>query len=152
MKNQVEKLTVRIYDSKIIERMDDIWDEVKNLYRVKNKFLVDLLIRGIESVENESKSIDEMRADGNIFKELKRLTALLNRFVDIGYEHYKESFVIGKENQTLISRLYHIIFRMAEDNGISVQKYNEGLFDSLPSGFREITQNFIKEFEARENT
>lgn len=152
MEKGLEKLTVRIYDSRVIDRMDDIWKEVKNLYRVKNKFMLDLLVRGIESIENENKNVNEMRADGNIFKELKRLTLLLNRFVDVGYDHYKESFVIGKENQILISRLYHIIFRLAEDKELPIDKYDKGIYDSLPSGFREITQSFIKEFEARENT
>jgi len=152
MKDSLQKFTVRIYDSKTIERFENVWRSFERLYTTQNSFVVDLLLRGIESVEKESANIVDMKENGNIFIELKRLTSLLNRFVDVGYEHYKESFVIGKENQTLISRLYHIIFRLAKEKGISIDTYNRGIFDGLPENFEEITENLIKAFNARGNT
>ena len=105
MKDSIREMMVRLYDSRVIDRLDDLWKKHERLYTTKNAFICDLLLRGIESVENEMSNVKEMQRDGNIFKEMKRLTSLLDRFVDVGYEHYKESYVIGKENQTLISRL-----------------------------------------------
>ncbi len=151
-KDTLKKLTVRVYDSRILDRMDDIWNDVKRLYTTQNAFIVDLLIRGIESVEAETQDIKEMRSSGNIFKELKRIASVLDRFVDVGYEHYKESFVIGKENQTLISRLYDVLFRIAQDKGISIENYNKGIFDGLPEHFEEITDALLEDYKARENT
>ena len=77
---------------------------------------------------------------------------MLDRFVDVGYNHYKESYVVGKENQTLISRLYDIIFRIVKDKGISIDNYNLGIYDDLPEHFEEVTERLIKEFEDRGNT
>lgn len=99
MKDSIREMMVRLYDSRVIDRLDDLWKKHERLYTTKNAFICDLLLRGIESVENEMSNVKEMQRDGNIFKEMKRLTSLLDRFVDVGYEHYKESYVIGKENQ-----------------------------------------------------
>jgi len=152
MKDSLREIMIRIYDSRIIDRLDELWSSVERLYKTKNTFIVDLLVRGIESAENEKANMKEMYESGNIFKELKRLTALLDRFVDIGYNHYKEGFVIGKENQTLISRLYHAVFQIAKEKGISITEYNDGFFDDLPENFEYITESLIEEFKARENS
>ncbi|NBL00710.1 MAG: hypothetical protein EOM50_22465 [Erysipelotrichia bacterium] len=152
MKDSLREIMIRIYDSRIIDRLDELWSSVERLYKTKNTFIVDLLVRGIESAENEKANMKEMYESGNIFKELKRLTALLDRFVDIGYNHYKEGFVIGKENQTLISRLYHAVFQIAKEKGISITEYNDGFFDALPENFEYITESLIEEFKARENS
>ena len=151
MKDGIREMMVRLYDSRVIDRLDDLWKKHERLYTTKNAFIGDLLLRGIESVENEMSNVKEMQRDGNIFKEMKRLTSLLDRFVDVGYEHYKESYVIGKENQTLISRLYDVIFRMAKEHGISVDNYNDGTYDALPDGFEDVTDALIEEFREREN-
>lgn len=150
MKDSLREIMVRIYDSRIINRLDDMWNTVESLYTTKNTFIVDLLIRGLESAESERENKKLLFESGNIFKELKRLTSLIDRVVDLGVENYKESFIVGKENQTLISRLYHLIFQLAKDKGISIEKYNDGFFDGLPENFEYITKSLIEEFKARE--
>ena len=151
MKDSLREMMVRLYDSRDIERLDKLWEVYKLMYTTKNQFIVDILIRGIESIENENSNIKDMVKDGNIFNELKRLTSMLDRFVDVGYEHYKESYVVSKENQTLISRLYDVIFRIAKEKGLSIDSYNQGIFDELPEHFEEVTERLIKEFNARGN-
>ena len=151
MKDSLREMMVRLYDSRDIERLDKLWEVYKLMYTTKNQFIVDILIRGIESIENENSNIKDMVKDGNIFNELKRLTSMLDRFVDVGYEHYKESYVVSKENQTLISRLYDVIFRIAKEKGLSIDSYNRGIFDELPEHFEEVTERLIKEFNARSN-
>ena len=148
MKDSLREMMVRLYDSRDIERLDKLWGVYKLMYTTKNQFIVDILIRGIESIENENSNIKDMVKDGNIFNELKRLTSMLDRFVDVGYEHYKESYVVSKENQTLISRLYDVI---AKERGLSIDSYNRGIFDELPEHFEEVTERLIKEFNARGN-
>lgn len=151
MKDSLREMMVRLYDSRDIERLDKLWEVYKLMYTTKNQFIVDILIRGIESIENENSNIKDMVKDGNIFNELKRLTSMLDRFVDVGYEHYKESYIVSKENQTLISRLYDVIFRIAKEKGLSIDSYNRGIFDELPEHFEEVTERLIKEFNARGN-
>lgn len=148
----LREMMVRVRDSKIVDRLDSLWNKYERLYTTQNQFIVDLLIRGIESAENELLNVKEVKASGNIFNELKRLANMLDRFVDVGYEHYKESFVITKENQTLISRLYDVIFRIAKEKGISIENYNKGIYDGLPDGFEEITDALLEDYKARENT
>ena len=148
----LKEMMVRIRDSRIIERLDNLWLKYKRLYTTQNQFIVDLLVRGIENAENELANVKEMKESGNIFTELKRLAGLIDRFVDVGYEHYKESFVVNKENQTLISRLYDVVFRIAKEKGISIENYNKGIFDGLPDGFEEITDALLEDYKARENT
>lgn len=151
-KEQPIERTIRIYQSTTIERLKTKWKEYSNLYSNQNSFIVDLIVRGLESLENEDNNLKSLKESGNIFAEMKRITSLLNRVIDVGYDNYKESYVIGKENQTLISRLYHVVFRLASEKGISADIYNTGALDSLPQNFAMITKQLIEEFEARDNT
>ena len=83
MKDSLREIMVRIYDSRIINRLDDMWNTVDSLYTTKNMFIVDLLIRGLESAESERENKKLLFESGNIFKELKRLTSLIDRVVDL---------------------------------------------------------------------
>jgi len=148
-KEQPIERTIRIYQSSTIERLKTKWKEYSNLYSNQNSFIVDLIVRGLESLEDEDNNLKSLKESGNIFAEMKRITALLNRVIDVGYDNYKESYVIGKENQTLISRLYHVVFRLASEKGISADIYNTGALDSLPQNFATITKQLIEEFESR---
>lgn len=150
-KDTLREMMVRVRDSRIVERLDNLWEKYERLYTTQNQFIVDLLVRGIESAENELLDVKEIKESGDIFNELKRLAGLIDRFVDVGYEHYKESFVTTKENQTLISRLYDVVFRIAKEKGISIENYNKGIFDGLPEGFEETTNALLEDYKAREN-
>ena len=141
--------TIRIYESSVVERINNKWKEYQGLYSNQNSYFIDLITRGIESLENEDRNFKELKESGNIFSEMKKITSLLDRLVDFGYDNYKENYVIGKENQTLISRLYHILFRIAKEHGISADIYNTGALDGLPPNFASITQKIIQEFESR---
>lgn len=141
--------TIRIYESSVVERINNKWKEYQGLYSNQNSYFIDLIARGIESLENEDRNFKELKESGNIFSEMKKITSLLDRLVDFGYDNYKENYVIGKENQTLISRLYHILFRIANEHGISADIYNTGALDGLPPNFASITQKIIQEFESR---
>lgn len=152
MKDSLLKLTVRLYNSRDIEKLDKLWEQNCKFYTTQNSFVVDVLKRGMESIIAENENVKDMLKTGKIFDEMKRLTSMLDRFVDVGYNHYKESYVIGKENQTLISRLYNIIFRIAQDKGISIDSYNRGFFDELPENFEKVTEALIKEFDVRGDT
>ena len=144
--------TIRIYESSVVERINNKWKEYQGLYSNQNSYFIDLITRGIESLENEDRNFKELKESGNIFSEMKKITSLLDRLVDFGYDNYKENYVIGKENQTLISRLYHILFRIANEHGISPDIYNTGALDGLPPNFDSITQKIIQEFESRVDT
>ncbi|MEG1752251.1 MAG: hypothetical protein RR247_04310 [Clostridia bacterium] len=152
MKKSLREMMVRIYDSKIIDRFDMLFEEYKNLYPSVNTFSVDLLIRGIESLEREKANIKDLINSGNIFNELKRLTALMDRMIDVGYENYKDSFITERETRTLVSRIYHMILNQAKNKSIPIEGFENGVFDDLPKGFEEITQSLIEEFEAHGNT
>lgn len=152
MKDSLLKLTVRLYDSRIIDLLDEVWKDNCKFYTTQNAFIGDVLQRGLEAIQSEQANIKDMMKSGKIFDEMKRLTSMLDRFVNVGYNHYKESYVVGKENQTLISRLYDIIFRIVKDKGISIDNYNLGIYDDLPEHFEEVTERLIKEFEDRGNT
>ena len=151
-KDSVLEMMVRMYNSNSIERLNAKWKEYQSLYSNRNGFMVDLIMRGLESLENEDRNFKELKESGNIFSEMKKITSLLDRLIDFGHDNYKESYVIGKENQTLISRLYHIIFRIAKEQGISADIYNTGALDGLPPNFNTITQRLIEEFESRGNS
>ena len=144
--------TIRIYESSVVERINNKWKEYQGLYSNQNSYFIDLITRGIESLENEDRNFKELKESGNIFSEMKKITSLLDRLVDFGYDNYKENYVIGKENQTLISRLYHILFRITNEHGISADIYNTGALDGLPPNFASITQKIIQEFESRVDT
>ena len=97
-KDCILEMMVRMYDPNAIERLDNKWKEYESLYSNRNTFIVDLILKGLDALENEDNTIRSLKESGNIFSEMKRITALLDRIIDAGHENYKESYVIGKEN------------------------------------------------------
>ena len=50
--------TIRIYESSVVERINNKWKEYQGLYSNQNSYFIDLITRGIESLENEDRNFD----------------------------------------------------------------------------------------------
>ena len=57
MKDSLLKLTVRLYDSRDIEKLDKLWEQNCKFYTTQNSFVVDVLKRGMESIIAENENV-----------------------------------------------------------------------------------------------
>ena len=152
MKDTEQRYSIHIYDSRFVDRLNNLYQRNKNLYRTLNPFLVDCLYKGVETLEQEEQNIKEMIRSGDIYNEMKRLILILNKIVDEGHEHYKESFVQEQVTQTLVHRVYSMILNQAKKNNIPYSSYEKGIFDNLPKDLEEKINLLNKEFDSRGNT
>jgi len=152
MKDTEQRYSIHIYDSRFVDRLENLFKRNKNLYRTLNPFLVDCLYKGVEALEQEEQNIKEMIRSGDIYNEMKRLILILNKIVDEGHEHYKESFVQEQVTQTLVHRVYSMILNQAKNNNIPYSSYEKGIFDNLPRDLERKINLLNKEFDSRGNT
>ena len=47
------QFTVRVYDSKVANKIDELYENCKDIYITKNPFLVDCIRRGAETIERD---------------------------------------------------------------------------------------------------
>ncbi len=152
MPNDLVKLTLRIYDSGVIKRLNSFWQNVSRLYPSKNSFYIDILLKGLETLEQEANNAKTLLNDNNICTEINKITQNLNLLQKQCKISYKDSFISSRENQVLLIRLYHMLGQLIQDKGISIDAYNKGIFDNLPENFDETTLSLIEEFKQSGNT
>lgn len=152
MPNDLVKLTLRIYDSSVIKRLNTFWQSVNRLYPSKNSFYIDILLKGLETLEQETNNAKTLLNDNNICTEINKITQNLNLLQKQCKITYKDSFISNRENQVLLIRLYHMLGQLIQDKGMSIDAYNKGIFDNLPENFDETTMSLIEEFKQSGNT
>ena len=152
MPNDLVKLTLRIYDSGVIKRLNSFWQNVSRLYPSKNSFYIDILLKGLEALEQETNNAKTLLNDNNIGTEINKISQNLNLLQKQCKISYKDSFISSRENQVLLIRLYHMLGQLIQDKGISIDAYNKGIFDNLPENFDETTLSLIEEFKQSGNT
>ncbi len=152
MPNDLVKLTLRIYDSGVIKRLNSFWQNVSRLYPSKNSFYIDILLKGLETLEQETNNAKTLLNDNNIGTEINKISQNLNLLQKQCKISYKDSFISSRENQVLLIRLYHMLGQLIQDKGISIDAYNKGIFDNLPENFDETTLSLIEEFKQSGNT
>ena len=152
MSNDLVKLTLRIYDSNVIKRLNTFWQSVNRLYPSKNSFYIDILLKGLETLEQETTNAKILLNDNNICTEINKISQTLNLLQKQCKISYKDSFISSRENQVLLIRLYHMLGQLIQDKGISIDAYNKGIFDNLPENFDETTLSLVEEFKQSGNT
>ena len=152
MPNDLVKLTLRIYDSSVIKRLNTFWQSVSRLYPSKNSFYIDILLKGLETLEQETTNTKILLNDNNICTEINKISQNLNLLQKQCKITYKDSFISNRENQVLLTRLYHMLGQLIQDKGIPIDAYNKGIFDNLPENFDETTLSLMEEFKQSGNT
>lgn len=144
--DKILELRLRIYDSRFMERLNDIFQGQHNLWKNKNEFFVNLLRQGLEQEEIALQNARALIEKSTILEKLDLIHKVLENLIKVGLAHFREDFVSGRENITLLQRLYNLAWRKIDDDYLE-GKYNSGLFDCYPKDFVQVQEFARQEFK-----
>ena len=165
MKPFETKLTLRIYDTKLIEKMNMIMKFNPNRYQSKNQLLLELLELGVREKLKEiptppttpssaAKSIPSQQRAENC-EQLKQIKELVE-----GMHRYNKQNVEGllahlKMSERLSSSIYNMVFAILKDEPVLPVQIELGYLDDVPKRFTDflgtLLDELIKESEKEDD-
>lgn len=150
-KEGVLELRTRVYNQNTVEAINELWDKHARWCRNnKNEFINELLYRGTESWLLEERNIAEAMWVDTILNRLDKIEAKLKHNQDYLAIMFQQLYVQNQINYTILTRLYHIIFRLECANGMKSDIYDTGALDGLRT-IDNLYEKFCAEFEALED-
>lgn len=154
MKQFETKLTVRIYDTKLIENLNTIFKLNKNRYQTKNQLLVELLERGIKDKMKDLPMPPDSPAGasallppfGNkddmaaLYKQLKDMLTDMHTF---NKQHIEGLLAHIKMSERMSSCIYNILVAIAADEPITKTQVEIGYMDDVPKRFIEFLNGLL---------
>ena len=148
MKQFETKLTVRIYDTKLVESLNTIFKLTKNRYQTKNQLIVELLERGIKDKMKEFPTPPDSPAGASAippsFNNKDEMAAMLKQLKDMiaDMHEYNKKHVEGllahlKMSERMSSSIYNILLAIATDEPITKTQVEIGYMDDVPKRFIE---------------
>ena len=154
------KLTLRIYDTKLIEKMNMIMKFNPNRYQSKNQLLLELLELGVREKLKEfpkrggryasyhPKNCDvipvshECNCNAETLKQIKELIE--------GMHLYNKQNVEGllahlKMSERLSSSIYNMVFAILKDEPVTPVQIELGYLDDVPKRFAEFLAMLLDE-------
>lgn len=154
MKQFETKLTVRIYDTKLIESLNTIFKLSKNRYQTKNQLIVELLERGIkdkmkdltpppDSPAGASAIIPTCNNKDDIAVMLKQLKEMISGMQDYNKKHVEGLLAHLKMSEKMSSCIYNILMAIATDEPITKTQIEIGYMDDVPKRFIELLAELL---------
>lgn len=154
MKQFETKLTVRIYDTKIIECLNTIFKMSKNRYLTKNQLLVELLERGIKDKMKELTTPPDSPAGASAIPPsfnskddkpdmLKQLKDMIADMHEYNRKHVEGLLAHLKMSERMSSSIYNILLAIATDEPITKTQVEIGYMDDVPKRFIEFLNGLL---------
>ena len=150
------KLTLRIYDTKLIEKMNMIMKFNPNRYQSKNQLLLELLELGVReklkefptppttpaAAANAIPISHECNCNAETLKQIKELIE--------GMHLYNKQNVEGllahlKMSERLSSSIYNMVFAILKDEPVTPVQIELGYLDDVPKRFAEFLAMLLDE-------
>lgn len=146
MKQFETKLTVRIYDTRLIESLNTIFKLSKNRYQTKNQLLVELLERGIKDKMKDFPTPPDSPAGASAipptFNNKDDITTVLKQLKEtiVGVHEYNKNHIEGvlvhlKMAEKMSACIYNILVAIATDVPITKTQVEIGYMDDIPKRF-----------------
>ena len=154
MKQFETKLTVRIYDTKLVESLNTVFKLNKNRYQTKNQLIVELLERGINDKMKEYHTPPDSPAGAGaipsmfIKKEeaaemLKQLKDMLSDMQLFNKQHIGGLLAHLKMSERMTSCIYNILLAVATDEPITKMQVEIGYMDDVPKRFIDFLNSLL---------
>lgn len=154
MKQFETKLTVRIYDTKLVENLNELFRRNANRYQTKNQLLVELLERGMvekmkdltaapgisASVKNYDLPIECDSEIGNLLKQLK---AMISDMHDYNRLHIEGLLAHLKMSERISAAIYNVLLAVATDAPVLKAQVEVGYFDDIPKRYIEFLHDLL---------
>lgn len=154
MKQFETKLTVRIYDTKLIESLNTIFKLNKNRYQTKNQLIVELLERGIKDKMKDYPTPPDSPAGASamppvyIKKDdtavmLKQLNDMLSDMHTYNKQHIEGLLAHLKMSEKMSACIYNILLAIATDEPVTKMQVEIGYMDDLPKRLIEFLNELL---------
>ena len=127
-----ETITIRIYQSKQKQGLEEAFVKSRNYYKSKNDFLADCLERGKRAIERDLFGVRNVQDLEELYEEIGRTTKTLNQLIKISERNAKENLAHLFVNQKLLSSNYNMMMCLGEKTPIDRDNVESGSFDGLP--------------------
>ena len=125
-------ITIRIYQSKQKEGLEEAFEKSKDYFKSKNDFLAECLERGKRAIERDLFGVRNVQDLEELYDEIGRTTKTLNQLIKISERNAKENLAHLSVNQKLLSSNYNMMMCLGEKNPIDRENVESGSFDELP--------------------
>jgi hypothetical protein len=141
---------LRIYDTDLIERLNNRYAESGNRYEHKNHFLTDLIEAGLNRREYENALRDKLlENDAAMYKSADGLAARLTEFEKYTRTQFQSIHASDFLIKAMMSNLYFL--SEAHNTGLKLpaESVRNGTYDELPERFQKLKETaervFIKD-------
>ncbi len=153
MKQFETKLTVRIYDIKLVEKLNELYRRNPNKYQSKNQLLVELLEKGMNEKLKEITPPPNAPAgamkmgvpEGDTASLLREVKELIAEMHEYDKKHIEGLLAHLKMSERLSASIYNMLLAIATDEPITPMQMQLGYFDDVPPRFVEFLAELLKE-------
>ncbi len=141
-----EQYTIRVYDTRLVSKVEELYKNCKDIYTSKNPFMVDCLVRGMEVIEKDlfgTKKTDNVE---ELYNEVKLTIKKLDSLLKLCEKAARESIANIKINQNLLSCNYKMLLGLSDNNPEPREKVESGMYDNLPARLEEVLEEVLQHF------
>lgn len=132
------KLTVRLYSTTLIGKLNAIFQANPNRYQSRNQLLTELLELGVKEKLKELPVIQQSNNAGLSGEDtaiLKQLKTLIEEMQIFNRQHIEGLLAHLKMSERMASAIYNILIAISTDEPISLTQVEKGYFDDIPLRF-----------------
>lgn len=139
-----EQYTIRIYDSKLANKLERLFNENKDIYGSKNPFFVDCISRGVETIERDFNGQTTIEDISQLYNEIHLTVEKLNNLIRLCEKNAKENIANLTVNQKLLSCNYNMLLGLSAKTPKQKEYVEAGLYDDLPERLSELLEDVLK--------
>ena len=142
----VLELRTRIYDSKMIKAISDLWINRASMYRnCKNDFINDLIGRGIESLMLEEENEMQATRVDTILNRLDKIEVLTGDNANYVRDIMQALYIQNKANYELLTKINDNVDKPSYSEDFNINKGGGSALDYL-RGNKNLISNLDKKF------
>lgn len=141
-----EQYTIRVYNSKDVERIEKLFKKCQDKYRTKNPFLVDCVMRGMEDIEKELFGVRKIETLTEIYNEIEKTLKKLDELIKMSRKNTNENLSYLRVISKLLSSNYNMLIGLSTDCPKQKEYIEAGLYDDLPERLSVILEELLKTF------
>ena len=142
----VLELRTRIYDSKIIKAISDLWINRAEMYRnCKNDFINDLISRGIESLMLDEENAEQATRVDTILNKLDKIEVLTGDNANFVRDVMQALYMQNKANYELLTKINDSVCKPSYSGNFNIDKGCGSALDYSREN-KDLISNLDKEF------
>lgn len=139
-----EQYTLRIYDTRLANKLDKIFECNKDIYGTKNPFMVDCLNRGLDAIERDLNGEKKIESLTELYDEIHLTVEKLDKLFKLCERNAKETMANLTVNQKLLSSNYNMLLGISDDAPKTKEYVEAGMYDDLPARLGSLLEDVLK--------